>query len=512
MGAEGGGWLRTLSSTALPLVLGAWGLALAYPRVDYHALAWLALVPLFCVGLLVSPRTALGWGWLVGTVFFVVLLRWLDHTFRVYSAIPWPLTWLPVTALAAYCGLYFGLVSLAMAWVRRRLGPGAALLLAPALWVSAEWLRGRLMGGFPWGLVGYSQYAVLPLIQIAELTGVYGVSFVVVTVNAAVAGTLVLSWRRAAVGLLAAACLLGATLAFGWQRLEHAAIAEAEISIALMQPAIEQPLKWDPTYQTRTLSIYLELTRRAANTRPDLIVWPETAAPTPLRTDADLQQALADLSARAGAPILVGSIDVADGSPARYFNTAFVLSPPGISGRYDKIKLVPFGEYVPLSSLIGFVRGWAEFIADLEPGQHPFVFAGPPAPFGVVICYEGIFPELVRQFVRGGARFMVNMTNDGWFGRTSGPWQHLSMYSFRAIEHRVAFARAANTGVSAFIGPTGRVERQLGLFERGVLRDVVPLRTRQTLYTRLGDWFVAACAGASAACLGWALGRKGETC
>jgi apolipoprotein N-acyltransferase len=511
MGADAQGWLRTVGSTALPLLLGAWGLALAYPRVDYVALAWLALVPLFCVALLTPPRTALGWGWLTGTAFFLVLLRWLDHTFRIYSAVPWPLTWLPILALAAYCGLYFGLVSMAVAWVRGRLGPSVALLAGPVLWVTAEWLRGRLMGGFPWGLVGYSQYAALPLIQISELTGVYGVSFVVVAVNAAVAGTLLLSWRRAVIGLVAAAWVLSATLAFGWYRLGEA-VPAAEVSIALMQPAIEQPLKWDPAYQARTLNIYLELTGRAAGTRPDLIVWPETAAPSPLRTDAELQQALTDLSARAGAPIVVGSIDVADGSPPRYFNTAFLLTLAGISGRYDKIKLVPFGEYVPLSSLIGFVRGWAEFIADLEPGQRPIVFAGPPAPFGVVICYEGIFPELVRQFVRDGARVMVNMTNDGWFGRTSGPWQHLSMYSFRAVEHRIGFARAANTGVSAFIAPTGRVVRQLGLFERGVLRDVLPLRTGQTLYTRLGDWFVAACAGASTTCLGWALGRRGETC
>ena len=130
-------------------------------------------------------------------------------------------------------------------------------------------------------------------------------------------------------------------------------------------------------------------------------------------------------------------------------------------GRYDKIHLVPFGEYVPLSGVIGFVRGWAEFIADLEPGSRAVVFPGPPAPFGVVICYEGIFPELFREFVDGGARVMVNMTNDAWFGRTSGPGQHLAMYPLRAVEHRVAIVRAANTGVSAFVEPTGRIVRHL---------------------------------------------------
>ena len=196
---------------------------------------------------------------------------------------------------------------------------------------------------------------------------------------------------------------------------------------------------------------------------------------------------------------MVGSIDVSDSGPVRYYNSAFLLAGRGIVGRYDKMHLVPFGEYVPLSRLIGFVRGWAEFIADLEPGPGPVVFPGPPAPFGVIICYEGIFPELVRAFVRGGALFMVNMTNDAWFGRTSGPWQHLAMYPLRAVEHRVAIARAANTGVSAFIAPTGRIVREAALFERGILADALPLRGGVTLYTRLGDWFVWACIAASGA-------------
>ena len=152
------------------------------------------------------------------------------------------------------------------------------------------------------------------------------------------------------------------------------------------------------------------------------------------------------------------------------------------------MHLVPFGEYVPLSGVIGFVRGWAEFIAELEPGTRTVVFPGPPAPFGVVICYEGIFPELVRDFVRNGARLIVNITNDAWFGRTSGPLQHLAMYAFRAVEHRTAVVRAANTGVSAFVAPTGQIVRRLALFERGIMTSDVPLRARTTLYTRFGDW------------------------
>ncbi len=498
MGPEPGSWPGTRWGIATTLVVSGGALTLAFPRVDLHALAWVALVPMFAAAVQLPPRAALGWAWLGGTVFFLGLLRWLDHTFRLYSAIPWPLTWLPIAALAAYCGLYFGLVSLGMAWLARRRGRGWALAAAPALWVAGEWVRGWLMGGFPWGLIGYSQYSVLPVIQVAELTGVYGVSFVVVAVNAAIAGMLVLPRRRALAGAVASGFLLAAALIFGLARL-GAPSPPARESLVVLQPSIEQALKWDPAHETTTLATYLDLTRRAAGERPSLIVWPETASPTLFRRDADLQRVLADISTASGASILVGSIDVSDSPPVRYYNTAFLLTGRGIVGRYDKMHLVPFGEYVPLSRLIGFVRGWAEFIADLEPGPGPVVFPGPPAPFGVIICYEGIFPELVRAFVRGGARFMVNMTNDAWFGRTSGPLQHLAMYPLRAVEHRVAIARAANTGVSAFIAPTGRIVREAALFERGVLTDALPLRGGVTLYTRLGDWFVWACIAASGA-------------
>src|SRR5262249_62384798 len=209
------------------------------------------------------------------------------------------------------------------------------------------------------------------------------------------------------------------------------------------------------------------------------------AAPLTLIRAPELIERFRAASAAIGAPMLVGSIDQVDN---RFRNTAFLMTEQGIVGRYDKIQLVPFGEFLPLSGVLGFVRGWAQFIAELEAGSRAVVFNAPPAPFGVVICYEGIVPGLFRQFVRDGALLMVNMTNDAWFGRTSGPEQHLAMYPFRAVEHRVSIVRAANTGVSAFIAPNGRIIRRLNLFERGVMTESVPLRSRRTLFTRMGDW------------------------
>jgi apolipoprotein N-acyltransferase len=307
-----------------------------------------------------------------------------------------------------------------------------------------------------------------------------------VAVNAALAGCVLLRWRPAATGVTVAAAAVAGTLLFGAARLNEPA-PPGDARVTLLQPSIAQPLKWDPEYTQQTLGVYFGLMRQVPADRPDIVVWPETALPTLLREDPALLASLSEMSEQLQAPLVVGSLDeVAETRGLR--NTAFLVSGRGIEERYDKIQLVPFGEFIPLSGVIGFVREWAEFVSELEAGSRLVVFPGPPAPFGVVICYEGIFPDLVRGLVRGGARLMVNMTNDAWFGRTSGPEQHLTMYPFRAVEHRVAVVRAANTGVSAFIAPTGRIERRMDLFERGTLTEAVPLRAGWTLYGRIGDW------------------------
>ena len=276
----------------------------------------------------------------------------------------------------------------------------------------------------------------------------------------------------------------------------------------MIQPSIEQTIKWDPARHAQIMDIYEQLTREAARARPAVVLWPETATTIFLRGDPALLERLRRLSEEVGAPILVGSIDRRDRPREQFLNSAFLLTGQGITAKYDKIHLVPFGEYVPLASLLGFVKGWAEFISEFGTGDTETVFPLPGAPFGTVICYEVIFPELFRGFVVRGAAFMANITNDAWFGETSGPWQHLGMLPLRAVEHRVAIARAANTGVSAFVEPTGRIGPMLPLLERGVLHRRIPLRDRTTLYTRFGDWLVYACAGLGAAGVALAFFRR----
>jgi len=491
----------------LAVAAGGLALSVAYPHANWDGTAWAALTPVILTALGRRARPAFGLGWLGGFVFFMVLLRWLNFTFQTYSAFPTAVVWLPTALLAGYCALYVGGFAAVLSWLAQRRSIGLALTAAPFVWVAGEWLRGHVLGGFPWGLLGYSQFQRLPVIQIAELGGVYAVSFVVLAVHAAVVGIVALPWRQAAVGVILVLALVAGTLSFGYVRLATPPNSSERASITVMQPAIEQPLKWDPQHTMRTLDIYFALTRRAAREHPDLIVWPETASPTVLRRDPDLLAALRAMSGAVGAPLVVGSVDVDDVVPDRLYNAAFLVTAQGITARYDKIHLVPFGEYVPLG-LIGVVRKWAEFVSQMEAGSRAIVFPGPPTPFGIVICYEGIFPELFRDFVRGGARVMLNMTNDAWFGRTSGPWQHLAMYPLRAVEHRIAIARAANTGVSAFIAPTGQIFRRMSLFDRGVMTEPLPLREGMTFYTRFGDWVAYLAMAVSAALVGSTLRRR----
>src|SRR5689334_22525718 len=211
--------VRDVAVHAVVLFAAAFVMALAFPRTDWSLTPWFALAPLLGVATIRTPRTAFCWGWASGTVFFLVLLRWLQFTFQVYSEIPWPLVYGPVFLLAAYCGFWTGAVAWLVSWLAERRSAAFALALVPFFWVAAEWLRGHLFGGFPWGTIGYSQYLRLRVIQIAELAGVHGVSFVLLAVNAALAGCVVLRWRRALAGVGAAAVLVAATLVFGSVRL-----------------------------------------------------------------------------------------------------------------------------------------------------------------------------------------------------------------------------------------------------------------------------------------------------
>jgi apolipoprotein N-acyltransferase len=350
----------------------------------------------------------------------------------------------------------------------------------------------------------------LHLIQIAAWTGVYGVSALLVLVNTALAWVAVdRRWRAAAAAGVVVVLAAGGAFLIGRGHLDP--IAAPTRSVAVVQGNIPQAVKWDAAFRARTFEIYGQLTRAAAP-GSDLIVWPEAAVPAYLRFEPSAMQWLTDLAAAVRVPMLVGAPDAErDGSRARYLNSAFLVDAAGLRARYDKMHLVPFGEYVPLKRLLFFVEAIAAEIGDFTPGREATLFQLEGMPFGTVICYEVIFPDLFRRFVAGGASFMTNITNDAWFGDSGGPLQHLQMVPLRAVENRVAIVRAANTGVSALVLPSGAITSTLPLGTRGTLRVEVPLRRGGTFYTRFGDVFAFACAAVTGAALlgGFAAGGRG---
>lgn len=484
------------------LVAAAAGFALhlAYPRPGWDLLGWVSLAPVLGLAATArSPRAAFGEAWLAGLLFFVPLLRWLTHTMTTYSTLGLPLAVGVLLLLAGYLALYWGAVAALLAWLGRRLGRGA-LWLAPPLWVSAELARTHVLTGFPWGLLGYIPYRRLELIQLAAWTGAYGVSLVLILVNTAVAWTLLERTRRAVLaGAAVTVVAIGGAVAVGREPLSVPGGGALPIAIAIVQGNIDQAIKWDRAFRQETLRIYADLTRQVAPGQR-LVVWPEAAVPAYVRYEPAVLASLVLLAGEMRAPLLVGSLDARrDGRAVHYLNSAFLIKERGVEGRYDKMHLVPFGEYVPLKRLLFFVDAIAAQIGDFTPGQAPVIFAVDGARFGTVICYEVIFPDLFRRFVAEGADFMVNITNDAWFGDSGGPLQHLAMVPLRAVENGVAIVRAANTGVSAFVAPSGQIGTELGLGRRGTLRVSVPMRRGSTFYTRFGDVFAYACAAVAAA-------------
>ena len=465
--------------------------------------AWCALVPLFFAleGKTIGQGFRLGW--ITGFVSFLGILYWVTQTMHRYGGIPIFISLIVLGALALYLSVYIGAFSALLSMVERG-SEWSMLVLASPLWVSLEYLRSILLTGFPWENLGYSQYIALPVIQIADLAGVYGVSFVVVLVNSLIFHIIRHLRRTGRTPIAAILCLVavvGLVLAYGVMRIHQEnerMCALTPIKVGIVQGNIDQSLKWEDAYQRETLRVYKRLTQEVAKEKPELVIWPETAVPFFFPFDQPFSPMVRTAGSKTGVHLLFGSPFYQDKKDhIRYLNSAYLLSPDGeIKGRYDKIHLVPFGEYVPFSRFLPFIRPLVEGVGDFASGEETtgaMVFSIPSAKFGVLICYEIIFPGLNRRFIRKGADFLVTITNDAWFGKTSAPFQHFSMATFRAIENRVSVARAANTGISGIISSTGRIVTQTDIFSRQTVTGHVYPKNSDTFYTRHGDTFAYAC-------------------
>ncbi len=492
--------LRTAALAALSGLF----LAAAFPVINLHFLAWLALVPLLLAVKGQNVKTGFLLGGITGLVYFAGTVYWVSHSIYYYGGIAVLPAALITLLLSAYLALYPALFGAASVHIGNN-NPKFLFVALPALWTALELARTYVFSGFPWALLGYSQYSVLPAIQIADTTGVYGVSFLIVLVNASIAEFIVN--RKSYPAVVTAGVVVALVLCYGFAKIQGPEPAGG-MTISVVQGNIEQDKKWDPAYQDGTISIYKQLTLEALKQHPDLVIWPETATPfyfmAKRERDRMLSQDLVAFVKENKVPLLFGS-PTYEIKPTRQIvglNSALLLSAGGqVEAQYNKIHLVPFGEYVPLKNILFFVGKMVESIGDFGSGSDYTVMT---VPYGsgdrsektklcTVICYEIIFPDLVRQFVKRGAAIVTTITNDAWFGRTSAPFQHFSMAVFRAVENRVPIARAANTGISGFIDSRGRILATSGIFTEAYLTHTLTPGSTKTFYTRHGDVFSYLC-------------------
>ena len=488
-------------------------LILSFPNFDLEVLAWFALVPLFYSiegkGLL----HAFSLGFLTGFVSFLGILYWIIVAVHTYGNVPLVLSGLILLLLVMYLSLFIGAFTFLTRFIQIRSGL-RTILFTPLLWVSLEYLRSFLLTGFPWAILGYSQYLNFPSIQMADITGAYGSSSVIILVNATLF-RVIQQWPKKTFPFKEVAMtvfiLLGC-LIYGYGKMravDRQILQNPPLKVGLVQGNIDQSIKWDESFQKETLKIYERLSFKIAEEKLDLIIWPETATPFFFQDEKEFQPFVLDIPKKTHAFLLFGtpSYKVERGK-VHHYNSALLISPEGEQrGKYDKIHLVPYGEYVPLGEYIP-LGSLGEGIGNFKPGKEIFNFALPQGRFGVLICFEIIFPDLCRRFVKRGADFLVTITNDAWFGRTSAPYQHLSIATFRAIENRVFIARAANTGISGFIDPKGKIVEQGGIFTEEAMNRTIRLSKEKTFYTLYGDVFAWICSGFSLLLLGDAFIQK----
>lgn len=502
-------------------------LALAFPKVDWNILAWVAFIPLLWLTRGQTLRRAFGLGWLAGMGFYLCTLYWVVDTIGLYSNIPHIIAVGPLLLMCAILSAYTGVFAVGLS-VCHQSGPHnsgwSLLVFGPMLWVALEWVRSFFFIGFPWVSLGYSQYNFLNLIQFVEYTGVYGLSALVILGNI----VLFLAFSRPGRGRLLLVLLLIITGLWGWgnwRRSQLAALpATHTLHVGIAQGNIAQDQKWDPDYQEVTLARYEQLTRQITQQTVDLVIWPEASVPFFFQSDVTYRGRLLDLAQDTDTPILFGSPAFrTDKTDLTLFNRAYLLSPDTtILGHYDKMILTPFGEYIPFQdSVLFFLDKFVEGIGDFAPGTTPTVFSLPLKrqrdphaddeagdddsfeTFGVLICYEGVFPDLARRFVHNGARLLINVTNDAWFGETSAPYQHLAMEAMRAVENRVPLVRSANTGISAIMNIDGQIQAQTALLETTFIADQLTWPHVTSFYTQHGDWFVTLCVAGTLVMLGY---------
>jgi apolipoprotein N-acyltransferase len=475
---------------------------LLYPKPNLFYLSWIAFVPWLYV-LIGADRRPVRRdfliGWLCGALWYLGTCYWIYISMRSHGGLGVGASVLVLVLFCLYLGLYHGLFAVLLGWLRQRgMELRWMILAAPVLWVAVELARSRATS-FPWDLLGCTQVDNLPLTRIAPWTGVYGLSFVVMLVNAAVAGGMILKrrgWPLLIAGLSAAVVLQSGLLVK-----ENALATDHEAVLLQQNLPLEFPQGWQPSYFDATLSGLARASEPdgfAETSGTKLIVWPESPAPF-MVADLRFNHWMGALAEDARAYVIAGSIGTPPSSdpqnPEIIYNSAALFTPGGkLASRYDKVHLVPFGEYIPFSDVLGFASSLTREVGTFTHGTRRPLLEMRDVRAGTFICYESVFPDEVRQFVKSGANVLVNISNDGWFGDSGAPGQHLRMARMRAIENHRWLLRDTNNGITAVADPLGRVTESLPMNVRATLLAHYGVIAAQTFYTVHGDLFAYLCA------------------
>ncbi|HXV14611.1 MAG TPA: apolipoprotein N-acyltransferase [Candidatus Krumholzibacteria bacterium] len=477
----------------LPALLSGVLLTLCFPVASLGPVSFLALTPVFAAVLRHRPgrKDAFRAGFLTGSACFVSMLWWIVKLVPTAGVtIPWLMT-PALIVLVLYLSVYPAFHLLVVAAVSRwRLIP--FVLSAPATWALMEIARSRGELAFPWGLIGYSLSDHPALLQTADVWGVFGLSFVVVLVNALLAGSATARGPRAKAWCgLFAGLIAGSTWLYGSARVERErALDEPTLRVALAQPNVDLALKWKPEFKDSTFALIEKQAAQARDSGAVLVIFPETAAPVYIENSPVNKMRLIELARGLGIPFYIGFLDHRFDGPDKtlnIYNSSGLFLPDGSLEKYDKRHLLPFGEALPLATRYRWIRKIEFGQANFEPGPVRSPLTGDGVTFTPLICFESVFPDLCRDGVREGSELFVNITNDGWFGDTPGPYQHAQMAIVRAVEFRRWLVRSANSGVSMVVAPTGEVVSSIGLYKEDILMADVALRSGATFYARHGE-------------------------
>ncbi len=481
-------------------------LALSFPKFGHGGVAWVALVPLLVAvtgwrgvpGRFAPPPAprAFTLGLVAGLTYFIGTIYWTSTVVQTFGGLAWPVATLAMVLLSAYLAVFPAFTALMIARLVSRFG-ATGLWLAPAAWVVTEYVRGTLFGGFPWVPLGNTQVELLPIAQLASVFGVYGLSLLVALINVAIAAAFMQRGRGRAGAIGTAVVLLAVTGAWGAHRISQGALLSAgtPVRVGVLQGNIPQEEKWEASQAHRILTTYVSLTRDAVRQGAQFVIWPESSTPFVFEENAAGAAAVRAVAREAQVPLLFGSDQIERGSAPRIYNAAFLLGPDGATrGVYRKINLVPFGEYIPFKRLLFFVAPLVDSMMDFSPGDAIVMLPVGGHLATTAICYEVVYPDLMRKAVLGGSELLTTITNDAWYGHSSAPYQHFALASMRAIEQGRYLARAANTGISGIVDPYGHVVEASRLFEQAALVGEVRYLRTLTVYARIGDVAVHASA------------------